>query len=63
MIYIAVQLIHIFSADGQMGPRTEVVQEVLADLKRFSQIFAFVCQFHVSILRLRYEKVWGGGRI
>ena len=34
MIYIAVQLIQIFSAHGSSQPReSEVVQEVLADLK------------------------------
>ena len=34
MIYIAVQLIQIFSAGPATGPRgSEVVQEVLADLK------------------------------
>ena len=33
MIYIAVQLNQIFSADGRADGRTEVVQEVLADLK------------------------------
>ena len=33
MIYIAVQLIQIFSAGPSTGPRVTVVQEVLADLK------------------------------
>ena len=39
MIYIAVQLIQIFSAGGQTDGRTEVVQEVLGDLKQ--NIFLF----------------------
>ena len=35
MIYIAVQLIQIFSADQASQPATAVVQEVLADLKMY----------------------------
>ena len=39
MIYIAVQLIQIFSAGGRVHGRTEVVQEVLTDLKTDSDTY------------------------
>ena len=39
MIYIAVQLIQIFSAGVRVYGRTEVEQEVLADLKTDSDTY------------------------
>ena len=55
MIYIAVQLIQIFSAYGSTGHRSRVtvVQEVLADLKIHSQLLG-------TGMGDRYSRGWSG---